>query len=239
MKKIYLLVYMLIMTKLSFGYLNLSPTSFDKNISNGGYQEFTLYNNTTIPVRYRIEPKKMDKKGVKDMSSWIEVYPKVVTVYPAEGKSFKVYVKSAKNSPVGDYGAFLNIKQISAPKLKNQKGPDVGAGMVVMVNLNLGIYGYVGDLNPIIETSKPIIRVSNKKQYLNLKINNKTNRLVKLEVTAKVGRNKFYKVKSGRIMANNSLSINDEIKNIPLNEKVNEIVITDLETNKVLKSIRL
>ncbi|MGL5904175.1 MAG: hypothetical protein ACRCZO_15950, partial [Cetobacterium sp.] len=136
LKKIIFNLLCFLLTQISFAYINISPTSFDKNIGKGAYQEFTLYNNTSIPVRYRIEPQKMSGKDVGDMSEWIEVYPKVITIDPANEKMFKVYIKSKGKPLDGDYGAFLNIKQISAPKLKDKKDLDIGAGMIVMTNLN-------------------------------------------------------------------------------------------------------
>lgn len=139
-------------------YINLAPTTLDKNIKAGAYQEFTLFNDTTIPFRYKITPMAMtENKKVIDMSKWIEVYPKIVTVKPTEAKKFKVYVKADKGALEGDYGAFLNIRQMSAPKLKGEETENLGAGMVIMVNVNMGIYGYVGDEVPKIEVIEPSV----------------------------------------------------------------------------------
>ena len=175
-------------------YINLSPTTLDKNIKAGAYQEFTLYNDTTIPFRYKITPMAMsENKKVMDMSKWIEVYPKIVTVRPSESKKFKVYVKAKPDSPEGDYGAFLNIRQMSAPKLKGEETENLGAGMVVMVNVNMGIYGYVGDEVPKIETTAPVIYKKDGKSFLKMEIKNKTNRLVKINVEIEGKKNYFYK----------------------------------------------
>ena len=116
-KKISLLIISYILFTLSaFGYINISPTTLDKNIGTGAYEEFTLHNNTNIPMRYKIEALALDSKTgeVKNMDSWAEIYPKIVTVKPAESKSFKVYIKAPKGTPEGDYGMFLNIRQVSA-----------------------------------------------------------------------------------------------------------------------------
>ena len=156
-RKIFLTFLFFMIWVCSFSYINISPTTLDKNIKVGAYQEFTFYNDTTIPFRYKITPMAMTgNKIVKDMSKWVEVYPKIVTVNPTESKKFKVYIKADKNAETGDYGTFLNIRQMSAPKLKGEEEEqNIGAGMVIMVNLNMGIYGYVGDKEPKIETTEP------------------------------------------------------------------------------------
>ncbi|MGL5175708.1 MAG: hypothetical protein ACRC7F_05085 [Cetobacterium sp.] len=239
LRKNCVLFYILIISKFSFGYINISPTSFDKNIGKGAYQEFTLYNNTSIPVRYRIEPQKMSGKDVGDMCEWIEVYPKVITIDPANEKMFKVYIKSKGKTLDGDYGAFLNIKQISAPKLKDKKDLDIGAGMIVMTNLNMGLYGYIGAENLNLEILKPTITKNDNKYYLKTEITNKTNRLGRIKVEAKVDKNRYYPIGEMRIMKNQTLILDNEIKNLKDRNEIKEIVITDTETKKVLNTIKI
>ncbi len=175
LKKLFLKVLLFVAMSISaFAYINMSPTTLDKNIRIGAYEEFTLYNGTTIPFRYKITPVAMtENKKVMDMSKWIEVYPKIVTVRPTESKKFKVYVKAKPNSPEGDYGAFLNIRQMSAPKLKGETTEEnLGAGMVIMVNLNMGIYGYVGDEAPKLEVTKPLVYKKDGKSFLKMHVKN-------------------------------------------------------------------
>lgn len=220
-------------------YINLAPTTLDKNIKAGAYQEFTLFNDTTIPFRYKITPMAMtENKKVIDMSKWIEVYPKIVTVKPTEAKKFKVYVKADKGALEGDYGAFLSIKQMSAPKLKGEETENLGAGMVVMVNLNMGIYGYVGDETPKIETTAPVIYKKDGKSFLKMKVKNKTNRLVKINVEIEGKRNYFYTVGETRAFKGETLVFDHEIKNLG-DKKANKIIITDVETEKIIEEVKL
>lgn len=220
-------------------YINLAPTTLDKNIKAGAYQEFTLFNDTTIPFRYKITPMAMtENKKVIDMSKWIEVYPKIVTVKPTEAKKFKVYVKADKGALEGDYGAFLNIRQMSAPKLKGEKDESVGAGAIIMVNLNMGIYGYVGDEVPKIEVIEPSVYKKEGKSFLKMKVKNETNRLVKINVEIEGRKNYFYTVGETRAFKGETLVFNHEIKELK-NEKPNKIIITDVETKKVLEEIKL
>ena len=238
-RKIFLTFLFFMIWVCSFSYINLAPTTLDKNIKAGAYQEFNLYNDTTIPFRYKITPMAMTgNKIVKDMSKWVEVYPKIVTVNPTESKKFKVYIKADKNAETGDYGTFLNIRQMSAPKLKGEEEQNIGAGMVIMVNLNMGIYGYVGDKEPKIETTEPNVYKKDGKSFLKMKLNNKTNRLIRVKVEAEGNKNYFYTVGETRAFKGQTLTFDHEIKSLG-NNKVNKIVITDVETRKVIKEIKI
>lgn len=241
-KKISLLIISYILFTLSaFGYINISPTTLDKNIGTGAYEEFTLHNNTNIPMRYKIEALALDSKTgeVKNMDSWAEIYPKIVTVKPAESKSFKVYIKAPKGTPEGDYGMFLNIRQVSAPKLEGELNDAIGAGMMVMTNLNMGIYGYVGDKTPEVKTNLPVIVKKQDGTYLKMDIENKSNRLVRIKVEVGVGKNLFYPVGEMRILKNRIVMVNNKIQRIPKDAVVKEIVITDTETKKILKKLKI
>lgn len=241
-KKISLLIISYILFSLNiFGYINISPTTLDKNIGKGAYEEFTLHNNTNIPMRYKIEAVALDDKAqeVKNMDNWAEIYPKIVTVKPAESKSFKVYIKAPKGSENGDYGMFLNIRQVSAPKLEGELNDAIGAGMMVMTNLNMGIYGYIGDTDAKIATNLPTIVEKQDGRYLKMDIENKTNRLVRIKVEAGIGKNIFYPIGEMRILKNRIVVVDNKIQRLPDNAIIKEIVITDTETKKVIKRLKI
>lgn len=219
-----------------FGYINISPTTFDKNIETGGYQEFTFYNDTNMPFRYKITPVAMEDGKVQDMSQWVEVYPKVVTVFPAGEKTFKVFIKADKGSPKGDYGTYLNIRQMSAPKLEGDAEENLAVGMTVMVNLNMGIYGYVGDKVPNISTDTPVVYKKDDKSFLKMKIENKTNRLVRMRIEIQGKKDHFYPVGEMRALSGQTLVLDHEIKT--LGESIpKKVIITDVETKKIIREI--
>lgn len=238
--RILLITIFLISCLNAFGYINLAPSSFDKNIGKGGYQEFTLYNQTSIPFRYKITPIAMEnnKKVSGDMSKWIEVYPKIVTVKPQDSQKFKVYIKAPKETIDGDYGAFLNIRQMSAPKLKNDEKENVGVGAIIMVNLNLGIYGYVGDETPKISYTMPNIYKKDNKAYLKMKLKNETNRLVKMKIELEGKKGYIYPVGEVRAFKGENLAFDNEILNLK-DGKAKKLIITDTETDKVIEKIKL
>ena len=235
---IFTVFFYLIINITSLAYINISPTTLDKNIGIGAYEEFTFYNNTTVPMRYKLSVIPMESESVKDMSKWVEIYPKVVTVYPSSNETFKLYVQAPKKSEDGDYGAFLNIRQVSAPKLEGDAGEqNVAAGMSVMINVNMGLYGYVGDRVPTIETTTPLIVKDGENQKLQMEIKNTTNRLVRMKVEVKSKKNYFYQVGESRVLRGQTLVYNHLIQKMPLDEEAKEIVITDTETDEIIKKV--
>lgn len=240
-KNLGLLVVCYIIFSLSaFAYINISPTTLDKNIGVGAYEEFTFYNNTTVPMRYKITPMLMKNENVKDMSEWVEVYPKVVTVYPSDKQTFKMYVQAPKGVEAGDYGTFLNIRQVSAPKLEGDAGEqNVAAGMMVMVNVNMGLYGYVGDKEPKLEITEPKVIKEKNGQKLQVEVKNMTNRLVRMKVEVKTDKNYFYQVGESRVLKGQTLVFDHEIQKMKADEIAKELVISDTETDKIIKKIKI
>ncbi len=174
---------------------------------------------------------------------------------------------------------------MSAPKLKGEEEQNIGAGMVIMVNLNMGIYGYVGDREPKIETTEPTVykkgeksflkmKLENKtnrlvrlkievegkrnyfytigetrafkgqtlefdeKSFLKMKLENKTNRLVRLKIEVEGKRNYFYTIGETRAFKGQTLEFDHEINRIGKN-KASKVIITDVETDKVIKEIKI
>ncbi|MGL5581390.1 MAG: hypothetical protein ACRDCE_10570 [Cetobacterium sp.] len=243
MKKIIIqLLFLFLLNNISFGYINIFPTTFDKSISdNGGYQEFSLYNNTTMSIRYTIEPKPMENKQmIADMSKYTEVYPKVVTIKPGASEMFKVYVKAPKNMKDGDYGTYLNIKQINAPQIKNSNEENTAlVGVAVRTNLNMGIYGYIGDRNPKLDLENIKIKQKNEKLYLEGELKNLTNRMVKLGIEAKGSKRNNFSIGEFRVFKNQKINFDNLIKDASKDEKIKSIIIKDKETDKLLIEINI
>lgn len=107
-----------------------------------------------------------------------------------------------------------------------------------MVNVNMGIYGYVGDEVPKIEVAEPSVYKKEGKSFLKMKVKNKTNRLIKINVEIEGRKNYFYTVGETRAFKGETLVFDHEVKELK-NEKPNKIIITDVETEKVLEEIKL
>ena len=117
MKVIYTILVFLLSTT-SFGYINIYPMEFDKNISNGVTESFKLYNRTSNEIRYRVY---IEKSKEKDMSQWIEIYPQSISLKPLEEKELRLSVTPPKNAQAGEYKAKLVIKEIKVPNKKDDK----------------------------------------------------------------------------------------------------------------------
>lgn len=117
MKVIYTILVFLLSTT-SFGYINIYPMEFDKNISNGVTESFKLYNRTSSEIRYRVY---IEKSKEKDMSQWIEIYPQSISLKPLEEKELRLSVTPPKNAQAGEYKAKLVIKEIKVPNKKDDK----------------------------------------------------------------------------------------------------------------------
>ena len=117
MKVIYTILVFLLSTT-SFGYINIYPMEFDKNISNGVTESFKLYNRTSNKIRYRVY---IEKSKEKDMSQWIEIYPQSISLKPLEEKELRLSVTPPKNAQAGEYKAKLVIKEIKVPNKKDDK----------------------------------------------------------------------------------------------------------------------
>lgn len=139
----FLFLFLFIFNIKSFSYINISPVTFDKRIDNmGQLQEYRLYNPMDYPIRYSIY---LSDKGIeKSMKDWIEIYPQKITIKPGQSEVFKVYIKSPKGAPKGEYLTTIGIKELSiaTPKIKKENG------VKVLTHLKMDIAGYIGALSP-------------------------------------------------------------------------------------------
>lgn len=150
---------------LSFSYVNIHPTFFDKRIDmNGSYQEFTLFNQSNDTVLYRIYVEPHSKVSNKDMSSWINFYPRSLTLKPGESGKIQVDIASKKKIEAGEYSAILGIRELPVyEKVISENG----AGLSILTDLKLVLNGYAGDINPKLQFSN--LNVDIKKNSISLK----------------------------------------------------------------------
>ena len=159
--KILLLVCIFTISQLSFGYVNIYPMKFDKNIDgNEGYETYYLYNPTEKTVRYRIYTDKVED-DINDMSKWIEVYPKSITLKPNEEKEIKIQAKAPSETKSGEYTAVLGIKEIPLPETKDSNNV-----LDIFTDLRLEIIGFVGDLKPKLSTKNIEVTINKKGEII-------------------------------------------------------------------------
>ena len=104
--KILLILSIFIMSLPAYA-LKLRPIGFDKSLDTGGFQEYTLTNTSKEIVRYKIEVKNTGKPT--DISNYVTVYPKVLTVEPLTEATFKVYVEETE-MPKGEIQLYFRCK---------------------------------------------------------------------------------------------------------------------------------
>ena len=100
----------------SFGYINIYPLKFEKEISKGAFEEFVLYNRSSKVRKYRVYVE--DIEGRNFMTEWTKVYPKSVTLNPLEEAEVKVYVEAPTEIQDGVYETNLVFKEIALPSIK-------------------------------------------------------------------------------------------------------------------------
>ena len=151
---------LLLIFQSSYSYINIYPVKFDKRIDGeGGNQSYYLYNSTNKNMRYRIYTEKNLTDKNKDMSEWIEVYPKSVTLKPGEEREIKVLIKAPSKTKDGEYLGILGIKEVEIPEDKTLR--ETGKGVLqVFTDLKIEIAGFVGDINPILEIKNFNIKLS-------------------------------------------------------------------------------
>lgn len=119
MKKVYLFL-LFCLFNCSYGYINIYPTEFNKNIKEGVTESFKLYNRTERAVKYRVY---LEGDGSdEDMSKWIEVYPQSISLNPLEEEELRISVTPPENIKSGNYRAKLVIKEVEVPKSKKKEG---------------------------------------------------------------------------------------------------------------------
>lgn len=174
----YVFALFLFLSSISFGYINIYPLSFDQRIDNmGGIKDFILTNTTNKVVKYQINI--LENEDKQDMTSWTEIYPRTLTLKPGAKGEIKMYTRAPKGTPLGEYSAILNIKELEVPKTKKNKN-----NVEVFTNLKIKLYGYVGKLDSSISLRN--LKVFKGKNINHIKLNgilkNKSLRRVNLEV---------------------------------------------------------
>ena len=137
MKKNIFIILMLLFSKI-YSYVNIHPVNFDKNIGGSGeIEEYYLYNGTNTSIKYIFSVEK-SKKG-KDMTSWVEYYPKTLNLKPGQEGVLKVFIKAPKGSESGEYTTVLGIKEMPVATEKEMKNKS--STLKILTNLKMEIVG--------------------------------------------------------------------------------------------------
>lgn len=136
--------------------LEIQPTMFEQRIDgSGGYREFIVSNNTNSTLRYKLTIFPGSKKD-RDMSKWTEVSPKILTIKPGKTGTFKIFVKTPKEIPDGEYDYTLSLKTMDLPKLPGETDK-IASAAKLNFDFRLNFIGYAGDLKPNIDFINPVV----------------------------------------------------------------------------------
>lgn len=235
------IILMLFLTTSSFSF-DISRTDFDRRMdTGGGYREVEFTNHSEKPVRYKFSAITNDKE--KDMSKWVELYPKVMTIPPLEKRTLKIYAKSPKDKPWGEYSFYLNIDTLVVPTIKaTSKGKIVGTTSVSFVP-RITMYGYIGETNyeKNIKFENIKFETENKKQFILGNIINDGDIGANL-VLRFMGGNEFVLNEKwlGRIGKNSNQNIKIELDGFKIKD-IKELKIYDANSpnRKIIKTIKL
>lgn len=132
------LILFLVVAINAFGF-RMMGLNYNKSLE-GGYREFTIHNDGMKRERYKIS---LTPIGDEDITKYLEVYPKVVTIEPMSYKVFKVFGTAKEPLPKKEYQFSLNFTPIVVPTIKKYEGNAVSgtATMGFAPSLEMRAYG--------------------------------------------------------------------------------------------------
>lgn len=203
---------------MAFGF-EFGPLGFDKRIDTGeGYGEFTYTNSGDEVVRYKINIFSTGKEN--DISKYVSVYPKILTIKPQSSGKIKVFVEAPPVLKKGIYSFMIGSENVSIPFLqKNQKGK-IAPAVSLKTSVGLEMQAYVGEVGDTFEISneKIVKRKSDKGKtdnYYVAKLKNTTGRGYEIGVGFVDSANSLIDVEArGRINNNGELNIDIKIPSL-------------------------
>ncbi|MGL4861584.1 MAG: hypothetical protein ACRC3I_03285 [Cetobacterium sp.] len=152
-----------------FGF-TLHDIYFDKSLQ-GGHKDFKVFNDSKVRVKYRVTA---DSAGAEDISKYIQISPKVLTINPGDYAVVKLVGRAPKTLPEKEYQFALNFRPIIIPTLSKVNGEittgKAQAGLIPIVKMN----AYSGQINykTDLKLNDISFRSENEKVYAKIKIEN-------------------------------------------------------------------
>lgn len=187
------------------------PLNFDKRIdSNNSFQEFFIKNDSNEPVKYQLQVFSNGREN--DVSKYVKIYPKVITIDPKESGSFKVFLEDSDEITNGQKGFMLNIRSLKLPDLENVGGNKSNSTLGFKISLNLEMFAYKGEVGEEFEILESEFYSKNGEDYWRGHIGNKNGRGYEIAVGFLDRMEYLYEVKNlGRLFNNSSAKIDIKI----------------------------
>lgn len=224
----------------SFSF-SLTPTFFEKRIDKaGGYQEFTMHNNSNKTQRFKITALPGTGKYNGDMNDWVDFSPKIITIKPQSKNTLKVFVKAPKGTEEGEYSTFLNFKSIPVPDLMRDDGKSVEAAAHMGLNVNIELIGYVGEHKAKLEINNlKVTENSYGKAVVSFNVKNNTlKRGIWYDVDVIEANGNYESIEKGRIGKGKADEVTLTMKKIKKNDVIgirlrDSSTYEDISTNKI------
>lgn len=144
-KKIILITLFAIFSVSSYAF-KIDHITFNQRMDSedGGYSESTVYNTSLHRRRYKINILKGD---INDGSSYIQVYPRILTLEPKSKGIIKIFAKAPRASKIGEYNFKLQFQPISIPTLTKAKNGEISGTSNVTISPVIPMKGYIGEIN--------------------------------------------------------------------------------------------
>lgn len=233
-----ILIMMLFFSCLEVYAINMSTTIFDKRIDNqNGYSEIIFENNSATPIRYKISTLSPDGEK-KDMSRWVTLSPKILTIPAYDKRPLKIFAKSPINTDKGEYAFNLKVDQVIIPTISKSGDKIKGNSMVTFTPI-IEMLGYVGD--PMFQENINLenIVIDKNKETLTGRLINKSYAGKELGISY-IGSNNF--VLGGGSLRRIKAGFNEKVT-IPLNKNIQnnikEILLYDINSLEEIKRIKL
>ncbi|MGL6063478.1 MAG: hypothetical protein ACRC0S_00065 [Fusobacteriaceae bacterium] len=236
-KKI-ILITLLLCGSLNVYGIKMSPISFDKRIDiNDSFREIMFENVSSKTVRYKIAVHSPDK-DLKDMSKWVTLSPKILTIPAYSKRPLKIFAKSPSGTAAGEYAFTLVVDTVVIPTIaKTEEGKVQGSSTVSFTPI-IGMYGYVGDAKFNENFNIENMNLDKAKMKLTGKLVNKSYIGKELAISyigknnASIGGERLGRVTAGY---NKSFSINVSKEIVDNLKKVRVYDIKELEEVKVIE----
>lgn len=134
-----IMIFTLVQTAFSYG---IQPMYFEADISNGqGYREISIINTNKLQKgRYKITIGP-GRNPDKDISKYMEIYPKVLNVGPDSTGLVKLYAKIKEPLPKDEYSFMFKITPIVIPTLKKEASK-ISGGIETPIAFQLEMFGH-------------------------------------------------------------------------------------------------
>lgn len=235
MKKFIFLFFIFFISREGFSF-NMSPDGFEKRIDgNGNFQEYTFKNNTGKTIRYRI--KVHPGKNGKSMHKWIEYQPKFMTIKNGESKNLKLFIKSPKGTPIGDYHFYLGIENIIVPSILKDQNSGIGISTTVGLSISIEMLGWVGDLPAKLKLENYKFYKKNNQVYIKGRIKNLTkDRFVKFSMDITNDLNITESIPFGVILEKETKDFNILLPSFKKINNIWKIQLKEKSSNIIIKS---